>query len=439
MIIYLLTYGISFLFSRFGWFLPSGLVLMAGALYLYWKDYRASGNFIHLRGLFCLFFIGGQALSCLKLSQIQKPWQTITWVCFLAAVLSFYGMFALAGKWAGPPKEPHWIKKQAGGALPVLPRESMSRIRKVEHTLFKAIFTVTFLSLAAFILEAVILGYVPFFVRNVPHAYSYFHISGVHYFTVSCVLVPSLAVMFFMARDTHRKGKGIAVVILTLISLLIPVLCVSRFQLIFAVGMAAFTFLSVKHKLRLRYILLIVAVMIPAYVVLTVARSHSVEYLNEIFAMKNPAMPILITQPYMYIAHNYDNFNCLTEQLPAHTMGLRMLFPVFALTGIKFLKPEWVLYPIYVTKPELTTLTIIYDAYYDFGLPGVILFCGVLGAVCALFVRALPRMKNPVGYVFYAQIAMYMALSFFTTWFSNATTWFYFAVTGAVYLYVEYR
>lgn len=439
MIVYLLTYGMSFIFSRCGWFFPSGLVLMAGALYLYWKDYRASGNFIHLRGLFCLFFIGGQALSCLKLSRLQKPWQMITWISFLAAVLSFYGIFALVLKWAGPLKEPHWMKKQARGGYPVLPWESRGQLRKYEHTLFKAIFAVTFISLAAFILEALLLGYVPFFIRNVPHAYSYFHISGVHYFTVSCVLVPSLAVLFFMTRDAHRRKKGMMVIILTWISLLIPVLCVSRFQLIFAVGMAVFTFLSMKHKLSLRYILGIIAVMIPAYVVLTIARSHSVEYLNEIFAMKNPAVPIAVTQPYMYIAHNYDNFNCLTEQLPEHTMGLRMLFPALALTGIKFLKPEWAQIPLYVTKEELTTLTLIYDAYYDFGLLGVMVFCGLLGAVCAFFVRALPQMKNPVGYMFYAQMAMYMALSFFTTWFSNPSTWFYFAVTGAVYLYVEYR
>lgn len=437
--IYLITYVISFIFSRLGWFFPSGLVLMAGALYLYWKDYRASGSFIHLRGLFSLFFIGGQAVSCLKLSRLQGQWQLMTWLCFLAAVLAFYGSFALTQKWAGPPKLPHWIKKQARGKVPVLPRENRRELRRYERTLFVSIVTMTLVSLAAFLLEALLLGYVPLFVRDMPHAYSYFHISGVHYFTVSCVLTPSLAVLFFMARDVHRRGRRVLVLIFTLISLLIPVLCVSRFQLIFAVGMAVFTFLSIKRKLPLFHVLLVVVLMIPAYLVLTIARSHSVEYLNGIFAMKNPATPIFITQPYIYIANNYDNFNCLVEQLPAYTLGRRMLFPVFALTGLKFLKPEWVVYPIYNTKPELTTLTLIYDAYYDFGFLGVVVFGGLLGCVCALLVRGISQVKNPVGHVFYAQMAMYMALSFFTTWFSNPATWFYFAVTGMVYWYVEYR
>ena len=59
MIIYLISYALCFCFARLGCFIPSGLVLIAGAVWLYWKDYRASGNLIHLRGLFCLFFCRG--------------------------------------------------------------------------------------------------------------------------------------------------------------------------------------------------------------------------------------------------------------------------------------------------------------------------------------------------------------------------------------------
>ena len=58
--------------------------------------------------------------------------------------------------------------------------------------------------------------------------------------------------------------------------------------------------------------------------------------------LKNSEMPIFVTQPYMYIANNYDNFNCMVEWLPSHTFGLRMLFPLWALTGLKFLVPSLV-------------------------------------------------------------------------------------------------
>ena len=45
--------------------------------------------------------------------------------------------------------------------------------------------------------------------------------------------------------------------------------------------------------------------------------------------------------------------------------------------------------------------------------------------------QMMKKVRNPIAYLFYAQIAVYLSLSFFTTWFSNPTTWFYLAVTGA--------
>ena len=59
----------------------------------------------------------------------------------------------------------------------------------------------------------------------------------------------------------------------------------------------------------------------------------------------------------------------------------------------------------------------------------------ILGAVCFFLVEKLREMKNPMGYLFYGQMAIYMMLSFFTTWFSNPTTWFYFLVTAIMMFY----
>ena len=307
--------------------------------------------------------------------------------------------------------------------------------------LFEAILILTAVSLGAFLLEAAVLGYVPFFLRGVPHAYSYFHISGVHYFTVSCVLVPSLAVIFLFSAgaDGLSRKKKAAILGACGISLLIPILCVSRFQLIFAVILAVLTYMLVSGKKKLKYLFLAALALVPAYVILTIARSHDVEYLNGIFEMKNARMPIFITQPYMYIANNYDNFNCLVEQLPEYAMGLKGLFPLWALTGLKFLKPELVNFPIYTTKEELTTVTLFYDSYYDFGIAGVFFFACVLGIAAAWLVKKVREGAGPIWYMVYAQAALYLMLSFFTTWFSNPTTWFYLAATGAIALYIKIR
>ncbi|RGY96094.1 O-antigen polymerase [Clostridium sp. AM58-1XD] len=422
--VYLICYLASFLFARAEHYYLSGFVLLMAAAYLYWYDYRRSGNIIHLRAVFSFFWVSGQALSCLKLSRLQREWSPVTWVCFLIALTAFWLTFEVLERRYGSPDDfrAHFHNKK-GYSKP----------------LFEVMGALTVLSLAAFSFEAYKLGFIPLLVRGVPHAYSTFHISGVHYLTVSCVLIPALSVLYFQ-EDKRRSGwKRTAVVVMDAVSFLIPILCVSRFQMILAVFLALFTFILGSRGFSMTYVWTALAIIVPCYLLLTVARSHDVEYLNGIFEMKNSHMPIFVTQPYMYISNNYDNFDCLVKYLDHFAWGMKSLFPLWALTGLKFLYPALINYPIIVNKEELTTLTLFYDSYYDFGVAGVVIFACMLGALAYFLVSKIQRMRNPAGLLFYAQIAIYFMFSFFTTWFSNPATWFYFAVTGAAAVYCAVR
>ena len=90
-------------------------------------------------------------------------------------------------------------------------------------------------------------------------------------------------------------------------------------------------------------------------------------------------------------------------------------------------------------KTELTTLTMFYDAYYDFGIIGTSLFAFIIGLTAAAVSIPVRQKKNPMTYMFYGQIAIYLGLAFFTTWFSNPTTWFWLALTLMMYWFVGYR
>lgn len=471
--VYAICYAASMLLASGGHYTPSGLCLLFAAAYLYLTDVYQSRNTLELRALFSLFWVGGQGLSCLKLSGLQSSWTMMTWACLFAALAGFrVTCFFLDRRGSG----------RRGGEVPEARTAGIVRILPAYRRGIRfAIVLLTAASLAAFCAEAAILGYVPLLLRGVPHAYSYFHITGLHYITVSCVLVPSMTVLLYFtqpedadepgnrrrewpgkdSKTEREKNHAESCKIADrnkssrfqpflrflrdcpvscgccLLALAIPLLCVSRFQLIFAVLLAVLTYMNVSGRKRLRYLVGAVLALIPFYLILTVARSHDVAYLNGIFEMKNADTPIFITQPYMYIAHNYDNFNCLTEQLPSHTYGLKGLFPLWALTGLKFLKPELFTWPIYTTKAELTTVTLFYDAYYDFGMAGVIFFSCALGVFAHILSDMQNRGRNPAWQLLYAQAAAYFMLSFFTTWYSNPTTWFYFAVTGAFAVLTE--
>ena len=291
MLVYVICYGAAMLFAFSAHFTLSGMSLMFAALYLYLWEYGKSGNPLHLRGLFSLFYVGGEGISCLKLSNLQKDWSLETWACFFVAFAAFWNVYALAEKKFGYGEE----KKTVAGFSQKFTEKAAERYGT---RIFIALTGLTILSLTAFLFEAFRLGYVPFLLRGVPHAYSYFHISGVHYVTVSCVLVPSMEVLLWFYDREMGKAKRIVSLIMTGIALLIPVLCVSRFQLIFAVILAVLTFMIVSGHRKIRYLFMAAAGLVPLYVILTIARSHDVTYLNGIFEMKNAATPIFITQPY---------------------------------------------------------------------------------------------------------------------------------------------
>ncbi len=419
---------LGFVFERNSLHILSGIIMLAGAATLYMIQYARTGHLFNLPGLFSLFFIGGEAVACFKLSLLSAShWSIITWISIFLAYAGFMFGYSFVIKARVPNlslvnKAVAYIKRSIDAGI-------------CERRLFFCICAVCAVSAACFIFEAVWLGFIPFFSEE-PHAYSYFHISGVHYFTVTCVMVLPLTVIYLWNNRKPGMVKLIALAVINVVAISIPILCVSRFQLLLSVLLAMCVYASLNKNFKWYYVVGVCVALVPLYLILTIARNHDVAYLNSIFEMKNANMPIFITQPYMYVANNYENFNCLVEQLAEHTYGLRQLFPVFALTGLKFVYPQLVSFPLYITKEELTTVSLIYDAYYDFGVIGVALFGLILGCACGALQRITVKSANPVVYLFYGQIAMYLVFSFFTTWFSNPTTWFWLVITLILYVYV---
>lgn len=417
---YIVVYMISYMLSRAGLCHLAGCLLGVEALVIYLLQYQKTKNLVDLKGLFTLAWVGGQGIACLQLSKLQTDWQWMTWACFFLIYIGFgigYG------------KNHYCMTEET---------EELEKDSVYAKRLLICICGLAMVSVACFVLEAVVVGFIPLF-SDKPHAYSYFHVSGVHYFTISCILIPAITVLYWKMCEGWKKSVIVLLLVCNVIAIAIPVLCVSRFQLLFAVGFAVVTYVMVNKGIKLRTILILLCIMVPVYVLLTVARNHDVEYLNGIFEMKNSQMPIFVTQPYIYVANNFENFNCMVVQLTEHTHGLKMLFPVFALTGLKFIYPHLVSFPAYITKTELTTLTMFYDAYYDFGIWGVFFFALVIGLASRMLLKLMDKVKNPVMYLFYGQLAIYLGLAFFTTWFSNPTTWFWFALTTMMFIFVGFK
>lgn len=433
--IYTAAYVMSIVLGEAGLSAPSGLCMMFAAAFLYLSEYQRTRSTLNLRGLLALGLIGGEGVARFQLSRLSTDWTMETWLSFYL----FYLIFDLSAQLAEQvrvaraeeEKLAEMMDGKCGHGRTAVGEGIESDLRFFRY----AILGLLGISWAAFFFEARRLGFVPLFTVDTPHAYSYFHVKGVHYFTTLAVLTPSVAMLYLSAR----RKQGLRPDVLALLGLLLPVLLtilmVSRFQFMISVILAVFVALLSGRRYKLWQLLLLLVLMIAAYVFITIERAHSVEYLNGIFEMKDPSTPIFITQPYMYIANNYDNFNVMTRELTMHAHGLRMLYPFVTLSGLKFFVPSLAQgFPLFVTKEELTTVTMLYDAWYDFGLAGIVLFAVVLGLVSGAVAHAHRKDQNPFSALLYAQLAFYYLVSFFTTWFSNPATWFYLGVSFLLYL-----
>lgn len=419
---YMLSFFVSYIASLAKWYYASGIILIVEAVYLYVHWVRESGSFVELRALFTLAWVGGQGISCLKLSTLQDTWSYITWLSFFVIYIAFGIGYEWGRKYSRVEgKEPEKNKKKA-------------------DRLFRCIMLLLVVSAGCFVIEIIRIGYIPVF-SDEPYSYSYFRMSALHYLhycAISCILIPGLTVLWKKIDSEENKWRNGAIIIANIVAFAVPFLYVSRFQFLFEIGVAAVIYILVNKNMRKSTLVLLGLVVCAAYVVITLSQKRDAIYLNNVFKMKYTHMPVFLTQPYIYIANNYDNFDCLVKNLPKFSYGLRMLFPFVSLTGLKFVMPNLVPATVYLTSTELTTFTMFYDAYYDFGVIGVFVIALLIGVVAKVIIDIIKKSDNPVVYLLYGQIAVYLALAFFTTWFSSPATWFWLIITGMIYCYVGY-
>lgn len=419
---YMLSFFVSYIASLAKWYYASGIILIVEAIYLYVHWVRESGSFVELRALFTLAWVGGQGISCLKLSTLQDTWSYITWLSFFVIYIAFGIGYEWGRKYSRVEgKEPEKNKKKA-------------------NRLFRCIMLLLVVSAGCFVIEIIRIGYIPVF-SDEPYSYSYFRMSALHYLhycAISCILIPGLTVLWKKIDSEESKWRNGAIIIANIVAFAVPFLYVSRFQFLFEIGVAAVIYILVNKNMRKSTLVLLGLVVCAAYVVITLSQKRDAIYLNNVFKMKYTHMPVFLTQPYIYIANNYDNFDCLVKNLPKFSYGLRMLFPFVSLTGLKFVMPNLVPATVYLTSTELTTFTMFYDAYYDFGVIGVFVIALLIGVVAKVIIDIIKKSDNPVVYLLYGQIAVYLALAFFTTWFSSPATWFWLIITGMIYCYVGY-
>ena len=426
LVIYIILYLLSVSLYYFNYNLLASVVMVSLAIFLYVAEYKRSGRMINTRGIFALGFIGGFGISLLKLSRLSEKYSAMMIITVFIAYFSVY-----LGN--------YYLKKTIKFDNGLYKEEYIIKPKKLfnQDIMMILLFFITFIS---FLIEVKILNFIPFFTVDTPHAYSTFHVFLLHYITSFYSFIPCFAICNYFI-EPERKINKMFIILSYAYVIIMSILMISRSRLILSIVLSAFIVFVYKQK-ELRKIftrkknLILVALsmllFLVLYLIITISRAHDITYLNGIFEMKNERLPIFISQPYMYIAQNFENLNYMINNVFRFTFGRRSLQPLFTLTLIKKFFPFVLDAPVYVIKEELSTLTIVYDAYYDFGLVGVAILCFLIGYIGKIIeddtynlLNNNNTIKNNYLVIVFSLYCYYMLFSFFQTYFSLTDTWVY--------------
>ena len=463
----------------------SGVALIGCGILLYGKFALERKSFFDCGAIFSGIWFTSIGLACFRFNVNQRPWSIKTWLCLYLA----YAMFLL-----GYTLRKDRVKRTGNRSKRI---QKLLRIEKVSLShkrLVNIAFVLPIVVLASFAFEVIVLGFIPLFSKQMD-AYVRFHISGVHYLTVSCVLVFPFS--FYVWKNCRLyKWQKIFIVIANLASATIPFLIVSR-QLFFLYVLLAMFAVSLFGKFsEWKIILVALLSIVVGWGSLSHFRRQSSDYLFYVFDKpkssvnttvdndksaentdvgKNTAdatshtsndknekptseqpsssstgeteekkyvqhlnvLPMKLYQPYMYIAFNFDNFNYVVESQQQLTFGARTLFPFIALSGAKFIFPQLVQLPVYQLNKFYTTYPIVYTAYSDWGILGVALYMLLIGYISGICTSK--KTDNVIKGIFIGLVKYCLIFSFFTNFFANATIWFYFILLSTIYLYLNFN
>lgn len=380
------------------------ILLSIGALIFY---KIREGTFIKCKTIFTFVYFFTIGLSMMQLHHLQTTWKVSTFIVLELSYCSF-----LIG---------YYIKDK---------RNSLANEKEDDLSLRKVLVIsniIFYFSIIALTIEVIIRGGFPLFSKDMS-AYYKFGVTGIHYFTVASVLYLPLAFEIITSYKLDKKKISI-ISIKSIICILIPILIVSRQLLIMEICLVLFLILKKWTKQQILIILVGIIILSSSWFLIGKNRNQNDQYLRQALQIQdNAPMSVSNMNIYMYIAFNYDNLNYNIGRLTSHTYGYKSLYPIFALSGTKFILDEKINSNLERVVNVFTTYPIQMTPYQDFGLLGVVIYMLVIGAVCHI-IESLNN--NPINET-YKSIIMYCLLfSFFSAFFS-----FPMIVFNMLYLFV---
>jgi oligosaccharide repeat unit polymerase len=355
-------------------------------------------------------------LADLKLSRLQQTWSLQGWVLLLIGIFSFLAGTSIA-----------YVLNLGRRLVPISAMRRLLRQEEVaERRLFWFIVVGVGIYTVSYLLIFLIKGWLPVFVIGTRLSRVEFYVFGFG------VLINSTAFIVFLTVVYHLlvRGKRVEKIFLTFIAVIALgsyFLLLQRFQIIMA-AIICFTLLYYATSyVKARYVLFMFLTVSGFFYWISTLRYRHLEllsiYLYSTAKMRFSAAYAFLTEPYMYMVMNLENFVRAVTRLDHHTYGYFTFDFLVSVTGLeKWLGQYFTIDRMPYLNSSYNTYSAFWVFYRDFGAVGLALIPFVLGLSISLLyyrVRSTPTIKNVTAY---GVMVFVMFISFFV--FPISFLWF---------------
>lgn len=365
-------------------------------------------------------------LADLKLSSFQVQWNTESWLLLLLGVGSF-----LVGT---------LIAQVLNLGKTLVPLNAMRRDLLKTEVQESRLFWVITISVVVYAVSYLVIylakGFLPIFVVGTRTSRVDFYVFGFGVLINSTAFIIYFTLLYYLLVKGQKARKRFLLFI-TIIAVGSYFLLLQRFQIIMAF-LICFTILYyATHRIRLKTMVPLVAAVAAFFYWISSLRLGSLlaTYTYYSSKMRFPKAYALLTEPYMYMVMNLENFARAVNRLDHFTYGYFTFDFISAAVGLKY----WISDYFTIDRtPYLVsgynTYTAFWSFYRDFGVPGLALIPLILGFSIGMLYYHMRRHPS-IGYVTAYGVAVFvMFISYFN--FPFAFLWFEYNVLA---LYVLLR
>lgn len=355
-------------------------------------------------------------LAELKLSGLQHTWSFQSWILLLTGVGAFLVGTLIA-----------YVLNLGKELVPINAMRNLLRKEEVrDERLFWFITVAVAVYVVSYLVIFIVKGFLPVFVVGTKISRVGFYVFGFG------VLINSTAFIIFFTLLYHIlvEGKKAEKIFLTIISFIAVgsyFLLLQRFQIIMA-ALLCFTLLYyATNYVRSKTAFLLFLLVAGFFFWISTLRSRHLEllsmYLYTTSKMRLSPGYAFLTEPYMYVVMNLENFARSVNWLQHHTFGYFTFDFIVSMTGLEKWAGEYFAidrYPFLVSG--YNTYTAFWSFYRDFGVIGLVFIPLALGFSTGILyyrMRINPTIKRVTAY---GVMVFVMFISFFV--FPISFLWF---------------